>query len=509
MSIRFLLRGNTVRLLLWLAVWLWMGNFAFSQSYDPNKKYRIRELREDFELLRSALENAHPATYWYTPKDSFAHYFADTYKKIDHEMTEREFYRLILPVLVRVHCGHTYPDMSKAYYAADLPPKTYLPFDLFLDKDRLFIVKNRSTDSTLAEGDEIVKIGGVPVAEIAQLARTLLTADGDNEIWKDKFMAMYYFEEVYLEYYNGKPPFHLVVSGTNGVVRETEVLSPPKMPHPVKPKKPLSKKQRERQLRERAEAEKAAMCRFRLTHPDSATGILTIGGFGYEKVYGVSYYKKHRSIFKTLAEHRIKNLVIDLRGNTGGNVGMAEDLMSYLVDKPFKVVDHNELYTENLKYFDELIPHLEKQPKGRSFEAKRLRKTAPNTYTFRFDKRDMLNPARHYRFTGNVYIITDGWVFSAASLFVSSLRTQRSITVVGEETGGAAVGCSGGRISRLVLPNTGIRVFFPHFRIYAVTQAKADGHGVIPDYPIKRTLTDLSQQKDPEMEKTFGLILSK
>lgn len=499
---------TTARRLVWLILFVWVGTWVSAQSYDPNKKYKIRELREDFELLRAALEKAHPATYWYTPKDSFSRYFAQAYTAIDHEMTEREFYRLILPLLVRVHCGHTYPDMSKAYYSADLPKKTYLPFDLFLDGDRLFIVTNRSTDSTLAQGDEILKIGGVPVSEIAQLARTLLTADGNNEAWKDKFMALYYFEEVYLEYFDGKPPFRLVVSGTNGVVRETEVMSPPKMPHPVKPRKPLTKKQRERQLRERAEAERAALCRFRFTAPDSDAAILSVAGFGYERVYGVSYLKKHRSIFKALAEHPVKNLVIDLRGNTGGNVAIAEDLMSYLVDKPFKVVDHNELYTENLSYFDELLPHFEKQPKSRSFEAKRLHKTQnPNTYTFRFDKKDLLPPARNHRFSGNVYVITDGWVFSAGSLFVSSLRTQRSITVVGEETGGAAVGCSGGRISRLVLPNTGIRVFFPHFRIYAVTEAKPDGHGVIPDYPVKRTLGDMAQGKDPEMEKTFRLIL--
>lgn len=479
----------------------------FAQSYNPDKKYKVRELREDFDLLRGALENVHPATYWYTPKDSFARYFSETYKRIDHEMTELEFYRLILPVLVQVHCGHTHPDLSRAYYSADLPPKIYLPFELFLDGERLFIVENRSTDSTLKEGDEILKIGGVPVAEIARFARTLLTADGDNEAWKDKFMEMYWFQEVYLDYYDGKPPFELVIAKPDGALHETEVLSLPKMTHPVKPRKPLTKKQRERQLRERAEAGRAALCRFRFTDSDSGAAVLTVAGFGYEKVYGVSYFRKHHFIFKALAEKKVKNLVIDLRGNTGGNVAIAEDLMSYLVDKPFKVVDHNELYTENLDYFDQLQPHFEKQPKGRNFEAKRLRRTAPNMYTFRFDKKDMLPPARQYRFSGNVYVITDGWVFSAASLFVSSLRTQRAITVIGEETGGAAVGCSGGRISRLVLPHTGIRVFFPHFRIYAVTGAKADGHGVIPDYPVKRTLADMAGHKDPEMEKVFQLIL--
>ena len=486
--------------------------FSFSigraQTYDINKKYPVGQLREDFGLLRSALERSHPSTYWYTPKDSMTRFFDETYTRIDHQMTEREFYHFLAPVLARVHCGHTYPEMSEAYYEHDTVTRHYLPFELFLDEDRLFIVKNGSTDSSLAEGDEILKLDGVPVKEMADLARTLISADGDNASWKNAFMQMYYVEEVYLEYYHGKPPFKLTIRSTDGSIRETVVRARPRMTRPVKQQPELSRKQQMRQEKLAEEAERAAMCRLRFTKGDSNAAILSVRGFSYESVYGVSFYKKHRSVFKAIAERNVANLVIDLRGNSGGNLAIAEDLMAYLMDKPFRVVEKNELYTENVEYLDLLQSHFEKQPKSHGFQANRLRKTGENTYTFKFGGRELLKPAGKYRFSGNVYVITDGWVFSAGSLFVSSLRSQRKITVVGEETGGGAVGCSGGRISRLVLPNTGLRVFFPHFRIYAVTQTGPDGHGVLPDYPVKPTLKDFAQKRDPQLAKTFDLIFS-
>lgn len=472
----------------------------------PDPEYSISDLQEDFILLRTALEKVHPGIYWYSSKDSMDRYFDEAYKQIDHPMREREFYRLILPVIVQVKCGHTYPEMSDDYYNTDRPEDIYLPFELYLDIDRLFIVKNKSTDSTLSEGDEILKLGDVNVAEVAQKARSLQSADGNNASWKNKFVSLFYFEEVYTEYYGGKSPFAITVLDKNGVIREVSVSTPEKMTEPVKPEPILSRKEFFKREKARLEAERAALINFRLTQADSSAAILKIAGFSYDYVYGVSYKKKHKAFFETISEKNIQNLVIDLRGNTGGNLMIAEDLMRYLVNKPFKSIEKSELQTEDIHYLKTLSQHFEKQRHGHGFTMKTVKRKNENTYTFRFSDKPVKKPYPQYGFDGNVYIITDGWVFSAGSIFVSSLRTNRKVTIVGEETGGAAVGCSGGRISRLVLPNTHLRVFFPHFRIYAVTEAKADGHGVIPDYEVKPTLSDIANKRDPEMKKVFELM---
>lgn len=491
--------------------WLFGGILSISAQLQipyakPEAKYPVVALREDFLLLRTALEKVHPGIYWYTSKDSMDTYFDEAYAQIERPMTEREFYRLILPVLVQVKCGHTYPEMSAAYYHSGYPGNEYLPFELFLDGERLFIVKNQSTDSTLFEGDEILKLGAYTVAEVVEKARSLQSADGNNASWKNKFVSLFYFEEVYTEYFNGKSPFDITVLDKNGVVRETSVETPKKMTEPVKPEALLSRREFFKKEKARREAEQAALIKFRLTKGDSSAAILKISGFSYDLVYGVSYKRKHKAIFETIAERNLQNLVIDLRGNTGGNLMIAEDLMRYLVDKPFRSVEKSELQTDDIAYLKTLRQHFEKQRHGHAFAMNIVKRKDEKTYTFRYSDKNLIKPHRDNRFNGNIYVITDGWVFSAGSIFVSSLKTNRQITVVGEETGGAAVGCSGGRISKLVLPNTHLRVFFPHFRIYAVTDAKADGHGVIPDYEVRPTLSDVANRHDPEMKKVFELI---
>lgn len=490
-----------------LPLLLFLGPKLWSQTYNPDKQFTVNELKRDFSVIRSALEYSHPGAYWYNTPEKLKKYLDSAYAQINRPMTEREFYWFISPVLAQVQCGHTYPRMSQAYETSDAPRPTYLPFEFFWDGERLFIVRNGSTDSTLVPGDEVLAIGGVPVPELAREARNSQSADGDNAAWKNVMLDMFLIEEVYLNRHNGKPPFRLTVSTQNGV-RETEVTARKRKPttQPVKPAPQLSKKEQQKEDKRREEEERAGYIKFRFTGGDSSAAILKISGFGYEKVYGVDYQKKHRSIFKAMSEKNVQNLVIDLRGNSGGNGEIAEDLMSYLVDKNIKVADRNELYTVNLAYMDTLIQYFEKQPQSHGFQKSRLKKIGENLYRFKFEGKPETKPQGKYRFGGNVYVITDGWVFSAGSLFVSSLRAQRKITVVGTETGGGAVGCSGGRISRIILPNTGIRISFPHFRMYAVTDAKADGHGVIPDYPVRRVWLDRAEHRDPEMKKVFELM---
>ena len=49
--------------------------------------------------------------------------------------------------------------------------------------------------------------------------------------------------------------------------------------------------------------------------------------------------------FRTLREKGTKTLIIDLRGNGGGNDMYGAMLVSYLTDKPFRYFDHINVKT--------------------------------------------------------------------------------------------------------------------------------------------------------------------
>src|SRR3954464_10007021 len=64
-------------------------------------------LREDFQIMRLALEESHGGIYRYTSKAAMDRTFARAYRKIDHPMSALEFWRLVAPVVAEIKCGHT------------------------------------------------------------------------------------------------------------------------------------------------------------------------------------------------------------------------------------------------------------------------------------------------------------------------------------------------------------------------------------------------------------------
>jgi len=65
-------------------------------------------LREDFQIMRHALEEAHGGIYRYTSKADMDRTFDRAYKSIDRPMTDLEFWWLVAPVVAHIKCGHTF-----------------------------------------------------------------------------------------------------------------------------------------------------------------------------------------------------------------------------------------------------------------------------------------------------------------------------------------------------------------------------------------------------------------
>ena len=110
------------RLLLWVCALIFIASLPFSSEAAKRKKpvpqldeeITVSKMREDFAVLRDALEKAHPSLYLYTSKEKFDKLFAATTKSFDRPLTRKEFYLRVAPVVEMVKCGHTY---------FDFPPK--------------------------------------------------------------------------------------------------------------------------------------------------------------------------------------------------------------------------------------------------------------------------------------------------------------------------------------------------------------------------------------------------
>ncbi|MBL7537358.1 S41 family peptidase, partial [Escherichia coli] len=56
---------------------------------------------------------------------------------------------------------------------------------------------------------------------------------------------------------------------------------------------------------------------------------------GHRTRFKQDFYTLYDSIFKELNEKRIKNLILDLRNNEGGDE-TGEKLLTYLLDRPYQ-----------------------------------------------------------------------------------------------------------------------------------------------------------------------------
>src|SRR5438874_86652 len=92
-------RGKNAFIVSLISGCLFLALPAFAQQIP------VTLLQEDFQIMRHALEEAHGGIYRYTSKREMDRTFDRAYRKIDHSMTDLEFWRLVAPVVAHIKCG--------------------------------------------------------------------------------------------------------------------------------------------------------------------------------------------------------------------------------------------------------------------------------------------------------------------------------------------------------------------------------------------------------------------
>ena len=213
-----------------------------------------------------------------------------------------------------------------------------------------------------------------------------------------------------------------------------------------------------------------------------------------------------RRSFRKLRKENINNLVLDIRSNGGGRVGLSTLLTKYISRKPFKVADTIFTRSKTLWPYTKYI-------KGKFFNNIELLfidgKRSDGLFHIRSMEKKFYTPKKINRYRGDVYVLTNGPTFSASTLFCNYIKGQPGITLVGEETGGGWYGNDGIMIPDIILPNTKTRVRLPLFRIVQYNHIAEKGTGVWPDIYIPTNYEALIKGYDKKMQVVKELILGK
>ena len=487
----------------WAALLFFISCKTRKEAFNPSKKYPVAQLQSDYKLFRDILEESHPGLYWYTPKDSMDYFFDKGYSRINDPMTEMQFRNVLSYVVTKVNCGHTSVRNSRQYNEyLDTAKLKLFPLGIKFWGDTMIVTANiNRKDSILKRGTVIKSINGATSGQLRDTMFEYLVSDGYSQTGKYQFLSNgFNFGSWYKSIYGLEDKLDIYYYDREG--NEKETIVPVYDPLTDTLKRDSGGKMRFYSLT-RKERKQQRLFNTRNLQIDTAgsTAFMTLNTFSN----GNGLKRFFRQSFKTLDEKRIKNLMIDLRSNGGGDAGNSTLLTKYIINKKFKLADSLYAVNRSSRYGK----YIEK-----SFWYKMLMvfvtsKRDDGKYHFGYFERHYFEPKANHHYSGDVYLLTGGNSFSATTLFAGAVKGQKNVTLVGEETGGAYYGNNAWMIPEVTLPNTGLQFRLPKFRLVVDKSRVKDGHGVMPDVLVLPTAEAIKKGIDIKTVKATEIIHTK
>lgn len=212
----------------------------------------------------------------------------------------------------------------------------------------------------------------------------------------------------------------------------------------------------------------AALKRSRLPAPPSATVRALPSGFGYIRFSNFvgSLTEKIQDGMKSLKD--APGLIIDLRNNGGGSLGMTRELLS-------------GLFRERTLLSRQLTRQGQPITMGFGlFEVIRLEYSAPG------------NPDAY---GGPLVVLVNEGSGSASEYFAATLQATRRATIVGQ----TSCGCLLGFLGYANIPGGG-ELAYSEIGFVSSTGQRIEGDGVKPDLTVAPTVSDLQLYRDRALE---------
>lgn len=452
-----------------------------------HRKFRVKELRNDFNMLRQGLEKAHAGLYRYTSPADFDSIFSSAEKALNHPMSLMEFYSVIGPVVAATREDHTDIELPAAYDDYYKEYALLFPFNCKVLDGHVYITENLSADSSIKAGWEILAINNRPIDSICNSMFRMFAADGFILTSKYRELDEGGFRGNYFRVFGDAAIFDLELKDTSSVIFSRSIQA--QTLGQISPR--------------RKTKEDEAPLYFTLL--DNGTALLKIATFSNSKIRSAkqNYPSFLDSCFKILSERNIPALIVDVRENGGGTEGNENLLFSYMAKENFRKYKYVEALTNKIKIDTEngrpvrhkvfgLEERIFQNYKTKEGHLRRRNKGKLSLMAF---------PGfPDYRYAGKVYVLVSGVTYSGGSEFSNMMYHQDRAIFIGEESGGGYYGNTSGYSFDLRLPATGMMVSIPLLHFEMNVKGLPDGRGVIPHYTVIPSIRDHLQGRDIELD---------
>lgn len=187
---------------------------------------------------------------------------------------------------------------------------------------------------------------------------------------------------------------------------------------------------------------------------NGSTAIVTITRFDNDTG------KKVQEMAKKFAEKGVKKVILDLRGNGGGYVSAAQDLLGLWLDGKTMLIQKSRHYGNSTM----------------------------NTASGQAILKDM-----------ETVVLVNGSTASASEIVAGALQDYGKATILGEQTYGKGV------VQNLFTLSDGATLKVTTAEWYTPKERSINGEGITPDKVVERSYEDINKMRDPQMDAAKAL----
>jgi C-terminal processing protease CtpA/Prc len=423
----------------------------------------ITDFQKEIEITKAILLDLHPSPLDYQSNEKLS-YLCDSLKQENLNVDSISIlyaYQRYAAIVSAIKCSH-----SGVYLPGHIDSSLkHFPFKIrILEKQGYIIQGNNQYDSTKF-GDRIISINDLPMETILKRGIALHSAAGLSQLNYKKFEKSVGRSIAILM---NNPNSYKLTLARNG--SDTLIINsiPSSKKHSSINSNPFTF-----EIKKKEEVDIA---------------LFTIHNFPtYKQSFDFELFCEKN--VKLISRKKIKNVVIDLRDNGGGDY--IHLLLRYFASESFEKFESTILRTENIdKYKKNLVTY-------------NLQYNDSKGFYLNPDYFPTIDYQGKMKLDVNLYVLVNGYTASAASHFAALVKEHKLGTIVGNETGGKFTGNNGTAYGSCFLPYSGIEIYVPLAKnVYAVAQHKNSDNGVIPDIKIKAEL-----KKDLEMDHLIKIII--
>lgn len=444
----------------------------------------------DFDSLRSALEEAHSGLYRFSSRTKVNELFTFYRNNIKQPLSQRAFFRLVYQMLSELRDGHL--RMDYAIGSVSGKPELF-PFTIWFDGDKMIVLSNDSKiDSSILPGAQILTINHSSVAELRRLILSCLPGDGFIETGKSiktrRSFGYYYWLLV-----DSSVSFTIQARNPSGQIIETKITGVRE-----------SERSENRQRNSVNRTVLPTLAVFDIPQNEAAVQLLrcdTITVLRMHNFIGERFTEELDSLFDIINRRHSDVLMLDLRGNGGGDDMNGAYTVSLFQKRPFRYYDHIWMKQPVPSFaswkkdipMDTLMKMLRPAPGGGYFLTSALHPGVAEQL-----------PAPH-SFQGKLLVLIDGGTMSTAADVAAILKSTTGAIFIGEETGGTYEGNTSGAVAELTLPKSGFLVKIHLYEYFNAVGVSGKGHGIFPDKAVTIKASDVLDGKDVVMEQALLL----